>query len=50
MDPDAIESAITTLVENQDEQHYPVRTLALKKIIDDLESLNAQLRELEGDL
>jgi len=50
MDSDRIEQALTILVEEQDFQHYPMRSLALSKLIDYLENFITQLREIESEV
>lgn len=48
MDSDRIEKALTILVEEQDFQNYPMRSLALSKIVDYLDNFIKQLREIEA--
>lgn len=47
MQSDRIEKALAILVEEQDHQNYPMRSLALSKIVDYLENFITQLREIE---
>lgn len=47
MDSDKIERALTILVEEQDHQNYPMRSLALSKMVDYLDNFITQLREIE---
>jgi len=47
MNSDEIESALTTLVEAQDMKHYPVLTLAIQRVIWQLDRIQAQVSEKE---
>jgi len=44
-----IDSALTKLVEAQDMRHYPVLTLAIQRIIWQLDRVMAQVEEKEID-
>jgi len=47
MNSDEIESALTKLVEAQDMKHYPVLTLAIQRVIWQLDRIQAQVSEKE---
>jgi len=49
MNSSNIEKAIAILVEEQDVKHYPVRTMALQRIVSVLETLIHDLREMENN-